>query len=178
MARRFGALALPVGAVVLALLLLPAASAGSGATFRASVATGGGQANSRSFVPAISADGRFVAFYSDASNLVAEDKNGSRDVFVNDRQTGETTRMSIDSSGTEANDDSFAPAISADGRFVTFSSAASNLVADDTNGADDVFFRDRQANTTTRVSLAPGAVQANNGSYPRGTSVNLVVGRR
>src|SRR5712691_2607153 len=104
MVRRFGALALPVCAVMLALLHLPSASAGSGATFRVSVSTGGVQGNGRSFVPAISADGRFVAFYSDASNLVAGDTNGSRDVFVNDRQTGETTRMSVDSSGTEAND--------------------------------------------------------------------------
>ena len=97
MARRLGALALPVGTVVLALLFLPAASAGPGATFRASVATGGEQGNGRSFFPAISADGRFVAFYSDASNLVSGDTNAARDVFVNDRQTGETARMSIDS---------------------------------------------------------------------------------
>jgi Tol biopolymer transport system component len=165
MARRFGALALPVGTVALALQLLPAASAGPGATFLASVATGGSAGNGRSFVPAISGDGRFAAFYSDASNLVAGDTNDSRDVFVNDRQTGETTRMSVDSSGAEANDDSFAPAISADGHFVAFSSAASNLVAGDTNGVDDIFVRDRQAGTTTRVSLAPGGAEANGGSY-------------
>lgn len=175
MARRLGALALPVGVVALALLLLPAASAGPGATFRASVATGGEQANGRSFFPAISADGRFVAFYSDASNLVADDTNGLRDVFVNDRRTGETARMSIDGSGAEANGDSFAPAISADGRFVTFSSAASNLVAGDTNGVDDVFVRDRQENTTTRVSVAPGGVEANRGSYSPSISAD---GRR
>jgi Tol biopolymer transport system component len=165
MVRRFRALALPVGTVVHALLPLPAASAGPGATFLASVATGGSSGNGRSFVPAISGDGRFAAFYSDASNLVAGDTNDSRDVFVNDRQTGETTRMSVDSSGAEANDDSFAPAISADGRFVAFSSAASNLVAGDMNGADDVFVRDRQEGTTTRVSAAPGGAEANGGSY-------------
>ena len=159
MARRLGALALPVGIVALALLLLPAASAGPGAIFRASVATGGEQGNGRSFFPAISADGRFVAFYSDASNLVAADTNGARDVFVHDRQTGETARVSVDSSGAEANGDSFAPAISADGRFVAFSSAASNLVAGDTNGVDDVFLRDRQENTTTRVSVALGGAR-------------------
>jgi Tol biopolymer transport system component len=164
MARRFGALALPAGSVVLALLLLPAASAGPGAPFRVSVSTDGAQANGRSFVPAISADGRFVAFYSDASNLVEGDANGLHDVFVNDRRTGETTRISVDSSGAEANDDSFAPAINADGRFVTFSSAASNLVAGDGNSVDDVFVRDRQANTTTRVSVAPGGAEANAGS--------------
>ena len=157
MARRFGSLHCLPASSRLHCVLLPVASAGPGATFRASVATGGGEGNGRSFVPAVSADGRFVAFYSDASNLVAGDENASRDVFVNDRQTGETTRMSVDSSGAEANDDSFAPVISADGRFVAFSSAASNLVAGDTNGLDDIFVRDRQAGTTTRVSVAPAA---------------------
>ena len=165
MARRLGALALPVEIVALALLLLPAASAGPGANFRVSVATGGGQGNGRSFFPAISADGRFAAFYSDASNLVAGDTNGVRDVFVYDRQTGETARVSINTAGVEANGDSFAPAISADGRFLTFSSAASNLVADDMNGVDDVFVRDREENRTTRVSFAPGGAEANGGSY-------------
>ena len=165
MARRFKALAFPVGGVALALLLLPAASAGPGATTRTSVSTGGVQGNGRSFVPAVSADGRFAAFYSDASNLVAGDTNGARDVFVHDRQTGETTRMSVDSTGTEANGDSFAPAISGDGRFVAFSSSGSNLVTGDTNGVNDVFVRDRQAGTTTRASVAPAGAEANDGSY-------------
>ena len=165
MARRFKALALPVGGVALALLLLPAASAGPGATLRLSVSTGRAQGNGRSFVPALSADGRFSAFYSDASNLIAGDTNNARDDFVHDEQTGETTRVSVDSSGAEANGDSFAPAISADARFVTFSSSASNLVTGDANGADDIFVRDRQAGTTTRVSVAPGGAEANGGSY-------------
>jgi Tol biopolymer transport system component len=115
-------------------------------------------------VPAISADGRFAAFYSDASNLVAGDSNRARDVFVRDVQTGETSRVSVDNGGAEANEDSFEPAISADGRFVAFSSAATNLVAGDSNDANDVFVRDRQENTTTRVSLAPGGANANGGS--------------
>jgi Tol biopolymer transport system component len=165
MARRFKALAFAVGGVALALLLLPAASAGPGATTRTSVSTGGVQGNGRSFVPAVSADGRFAAFYSDASNLVAGDTNGARDVFVHDRQTGETTRMSVDSTGTEANGDSFAPAISGDGRFVAFSSSGSNLVTGDTNGVNDVFVRDRQAGTTTRATVAPAGAEANDGSY-------------
>jgi hypothetical protein len=67
-----------------ALLVLPAAAAGQGSTVRVSTATGGGQGNGSSFVPAISADGRYVAFYSDASNLVSGDTNGARDVFVRD----------------------------------------------------------------------------------------------
>jgi Tol biopolymer transport system component len=146
------------------LILLPSAAAASGSTTRMSVATGGGQADGRSFVPAISADGRYAAFYSDASNLVVGDANGVRDVFVRDRQTGETTRVSVGNAGAEANDDSFEPAISADGRFVTFASSATNLSAGDSNDANDVFVRDRQANTTSRVSVAPAGANANGGS--------------
>jgi len=172
MDRRFRALGVPVGVIVFGLLLLPAASAGPGATLRASVSTGGGQGNGRSFVPAISADGRFAAFYSDASNLVAGDGNGARDVFLRDRQTAETSRVSIASDGAEANGDSFAPAVSGDGRFVAFSSFASNLVAGDANGVDDVFVRDRQAGTTTRVSLALGGAEPNDGSYLPSISVD------
>ena len=144
--------------------MLPAAGAGPGSTTRVSTATDGSQGNGSSFVPAISADGRYVAFYSDASNLVAGDTNGARDVFVRDLQTGETTRVSVSSSGAEANGDSFAPALSSDGRYVAFSSAATNLVDGDTNDANDIFIRDRQANTTTRVSVGFDGSQANGGS--------------
>jgi Tol biopolymer transport system component len=146
------------------LILLPTAAAASGTTTRMSVATGGGQADGRSFVPALSADGRYGAFYSDASNLVSGDTNRARDVFVRDLQTGETTRVSVDGAGAEGNDDSFEPAISADGRFVAFSSAATNLVAGDSNDANDVFVRDRQASTTTRVSVGLAGANANAGS--------------
>jgi Tol biopolymer transport system component len=151
-------------AAAIALLSLSAAGAGPGATTRVSVASGSEQANGRSFVPTLSADGRYAAFYSDASNLVSGDTNGARDVFVRDVQTGETTRVSVSGSGAEANGDSFAPAISDDGRYVAFASAASNLVDGDTNDANDVFVRDRQANTTTRVSLGLDGAQANGGS--------------
>ena len=146
------------------LILLPTAAAAPGSTTRMSVATGGGQADGRSFVPAISADGRYAAFYSDAANLVSGDANGARDVFIQDRQTGETTRVSVGSAGAEANDDSFEPAISTDGRFVAFSSSATNLVAGDSNDVNDVFVRDRQANTTTRVSVGLAGANANGGS--------------
>ena len=146
------------------LILLPSAGAAVGVTTRLSVATGGVQADGRSFVPAVSADGRYAAFYSDATNLVTGDGNNSRDVFVRDLQTGETTRVSVESGGAEGNGDSFEPALSADGRFVAFSSAATNLVAGDTNDANDVFVRDRQANTTTRVSVGLAGANANGGS--------------
>ena len=161
---RRGKGAIGLACVGAALLVLPAAGAGPGSTTRVSTATDGSQGNGSSFVPAISADGRYVAFYSDASNLVAGDTNGARDVFVRDLQTGETTRVSVSSSGAEANGDSFAPALSSDGRYVAFSSAGTNLVDGDTNDANDIFIRDRQANTTTRVSVGFDGSQANGGS--------------
>src|SRR5205823_12918533 len=103
--------------------------------------------------PALSADGRFVAFDSAATNLVAGDTNGATDVFVHDRQTGATERVSVASGGgTQGNRNSggfFAfPALSADGRLVAFHSAATNLVADDANGATDVFVHDLPTATT------------------------------
>ena len=108
-------------------------------TERVSVASDGTQANGGSTNATISADGRFVAYIGFASNLVAGDTNGFFDVFVHDRQTGTTERVSVASDGTQANCLSFRPAISADGRFVAFESCATNLVASDTNGTQDVF---------------------------------------
>jgi Tol biopolymer transport system component len=124
----------------------------TGATERVSVDSGGAQANDASRDAVISADGRFVAFSSDASNLVEGDTNGRIDVFVHDRQTGATERVSTSSGGGPADAGSNKPAISADGRFVAFQSGASNLVPTDRNGATDVFVRDRQAGTTERAS--------------------------
>jgi Tol biopolymer transport system component len=131
-------------------------------TRRVSVGPGGQQANGGSAVPAISAHGRFVAFISSASNLVAGDTNDSPDVFVRDRVAQVTRRVSVGPGGQQANDFSQSPAISAGGRFVTFTSLASNLVPGDTNGHKDVFVRDRVAQLTRRVSVGPGGQQANN----------------
>ncbi len=133
-------------------------------TERVSVATGGGQATGYSQLPAISADGRFVAFESDSSNLVGGDTNGTTDIFVHDRQTGTTERVSVATGGTEANDASDNPAISADGRFVAFYSFATDLVSGDTNGTADVFVHDRQTGTTERVSVATGGTEATGNS--------------
>jgi HYR domain len=133
----------------------------TGATSRVSVDSADVQANSSSTGPAISADGRFVAFGSTASNLVADDTNGANDIFVHDRQTGDTTRVTVNSAGVQANSSSVGPAISADGRFVAFGSTASNLVADDTNGTTDVFVRDRQAGETKRLSVDSAGLEAN-----------------
>ena len=113
----------------------------------------------------MSADGRFVAFESDASNLVAGDNNGSRDVFVHDRQTGTTTRVSVGTGGTQGNGDSVEADVSPDGRYVAFRSDATNLVIGDTNNAEDIFVHDRQTGTTTRVSVDTGSLQANDDSF-------------
>jgi Tol biopolymer transport system component len=137
-------------AMVLSIAALPAAAQ---TTTRVSVASGGGQGNSTSYEPSISSDGRFVAFYSAASNLVPGDTNGYLDVFVHDRASGATTRVSVDSLGGQGNEASERPMISADGRFVVFDSGASNLVPGDTNGFWDVFVHDRASGATTRVSV-------------------------
>src|SRR5207247_327255 len=134
-----------------------------------SAAPGGGTqgiGNSAGFFafPALSADGRLVAFQSDATNLVAGDTNGATDLFVHDRQTGTTERVSVASGGRQGNGFSAGPVLSADGRFVAFHSTATNLVAGDTNGATDVFVRDRQTGTTERASVASGGTQGNGSS--------------
>ena len=133
-------------------------------TERVSVDSGGGQANGASFLGGMSADGRFVVFASTASNLVPGDTNGLRDVFIRDRQMGTTERVSVSSLGAEANADSFDASVSADGRFVAFESAASNLVTGDTNGVSDDFVRDRQTGVTERVSVSSVGTEGNAGS--------------
>jgi tricorn protease-like protein len=137
----------------------------SGETTRVSVASDGSQADNLSESSTISADGRYVAFTSQARNLVAADTNGSDDIFVHDRQSGETSIVSLASDGTQANSDSYAPSISADGRYVAFVSKASNLATGDTNWDDDIFVHDRQTGETTRVSVASDGTQANSESY-------------
>ena len=129
----------------------------------------------------ISADGRFVAFESAANNLVNDDTNGGDysstqktgiDIFVHDMQTGETKRVSISNDGVQANWDCEYPSISADGRFVAFSSRADNLVPDDTNLGDsinhysgmDVFVYDMQASKIERVSISSDGAQGDWGS--------------
>jgi Tol biopolymer transport system component len=156
----------------------------AGTTVRISLASGGTQANGASDGwLALSDSGRFVAFTSDATNLVAGDTNGAADVFLRDRDTDgdgtfdetgavSTTRVSVDSSGTQSNGESYYAAISGDGHYVAFGSAATNLVGDDTNGSSDIFLHDRQASTTTRVSLDSAGVQGNAGSFEPAVSAD------
>ncbi|MCB2188664.1 MAG: hypothetical protein KQJ78_19775 [Deltaproteobacteria bacterium] len=137
----------------------------SGATTRVSVDSAGNQVNVDSFAGGVSGDGRYVTFDSAAANLVTGDTNGTSDIFVHDRQTGETTRVSVDSTGAEGNAGSLAPSLSADGRQVAFESSASNLVAGDSNASSDVFVHDRLTGQTTRVSVDSAGLQADGGSY-------------
>lgn len=123
--------------------------------------TGGGNGDSQN--PAISADGRYVAFESRASNLTANDSNTFLDVFVRDMQTGITTLVSVNSAGTgSGNGDSYTPTISANGKVVVFQSSSSNLSSIDTNNHLDVFARDLQTGTTHLVSCNIGCTASGN----------------
>lgn len=124
----------------------------SGKTTLVSVHSNGTQGDLDSVDPSVSASGRFVAFQSDATNLVVGDDNGVRDVFVFDRRTKRTTLVSRRSNGNIGNGSSSGPGISADGRYVTFDSEASNLVKNDANGAIDVFIHDRATGKTILAS--------------------------
>ncbi len=136
----------------------------TGLTSRVSVNSSGAQSNGEAAFLAMSADGRYVAFESSGSDLVAGDTNGFKDVFVYDRQTGLNSRVSVSSDGAQGNFDSRYPNLSADGRFIVFFSLSSTLVAGDTNGFTDVFVHDRQTGVTSRVSVSSEGVQANYGS--------------
>ena len=138
----------------------------TGVTRMVSVGRQGAKPNGDNAMPAMSANGRYIAFVSSASNLVAGDTNGVSDIFVRDMKIGVTRRVSVSSDGVQANDGhSDGPGISADGRFVVFDSAATNLVPGDTNGVTDVFVRDLIAGTTRRVSVGGGGAQADGATF-------------
>jgi Tol biopolymer transport system component len=138
----------------------------SGKAIRVSLASDGTQADqgNAAFVISISSDGKFVAFPSLATNLVPDDTNQVWDIFVHDRDKGETTRVSVSSDGKQSNADSIGVSISADGRYVTFGSNATNLVSQDLNGVMDVFVHDRQSGQTELVSIATDGKQGNEAS--------------
>jgi Tol biopolymer transport system component len=146
-----------------------------GKTTRVDVSSTGAEANDGSiWLPAISDNGRVVAFFSRSTNLVPNDHNGIADFFVRDLKRGETTRVSVSSSGGEqtrgrgSEELGIVPALSATGRFVAFFSASPNLVEGDHNGTDDIFVRDRKLGETTRVSVSSTGEEGNGGSlfYP------------
>jgi Tol biopolymer transport system component len=138
----------------------------TGGVTRVSVDSSGNQADGASYDSSISADGRYVAFESAASNLVLGDTNGEWDTYVHDLLTGVTTRVSVDSAGVEANGSSaWGVGISADGRFVGFTSSADNLVPGDANTTVDAFVHDLLTGQTVCASVNPAGLPGNNGSY-------------
>jgi hypothetical protein len=143
-----------------------------GITEIVSVSSSGAQGNHDSEFATISADGRYVAFSSSASNLVAGGTNSNHHVYVRDRRLGTTEIVSVSSSGAQGNHDSEFASISADGRYVAFASSATNLVQGDTNGTSDVFVRDRQLGTTERVSVSSSGVEGNGFSGYQRTSIS------
>lgn len=143
----------------------------SGTTTRVSVDSIGTQANGRSGSPVISADGKFVCFDSEASNLVPGDTNNAFDIFVHELSTGTTTRVSVDSLGNQADKASFEPSISSTGGDVSFQSNATNLISGDTNGLLDVYKHDRTTGRTTLISVPAGGGESNN--FSRASSVSF-----
>jgi Tol biopolymer transport system component len=133
---------------------------------RASVATGGAEGNRDSQVPALSADGRYVAFLSDAWNLVANDLNNAPDIFVRDLASATTTRVSVSSSGGEGNGSSYQPAISGNGRFVAFETTATNLVPGDTGFSIDVLVHDLQTGGTSWANYGMSGPPNGHGWWP------------
>jgi TolB protein len=143
-------------------------------TTRVSVGLGGAEADGDSTEPSISADGRDVAFTSDATNLVKGDANGASDVFLWDRETGGILRVSVSSLGGDAAGWSWQPSVSADGKVVSFLSDAPDLVPGDGNGYADVFVSDRRAGPprTTLVSGAPSGAPTDGGAWQQALSAD------
>jgi Tol biopolymer transport system component len=136
-----------------------------GTNRRVSVNDSGAEGNGSSSSPNISGDGRFIAFVSSATNLVASDTNSMGDVFLRDMQLGTIQRVSVAGDGAEANRSSSSPRVSADGRFVAFVSGATNLQTEEYNNTEDVFVRDVQQGTTQRVNVATSGTAAAASSY-------------
>jgi len=154
------------GISMLTLLFISTLScAAAGDTTQVSIATDGTKGDLNSATPSVSADGRYIAFSSAATNLITGGSNGASHIYLHDTQTGETLQLSVASDGTEGNSNSYNSSITSDGRYVVFESYAENLVTGDTNNQWDIFVRDTQLNTTIRVSIATDGTQGNGGSH-------------
>jgi Tol biopolymer transport system component len=156
---RGASVAVIAGAMLAAGVTTSAAAAPEPETERITLSATGEQGDGNSYGPQFSADGRYAVFTARATNLVAGDTNGNSDVFVRDLRKGTVERVSVSSDGAQADGgESSAQAISADGRYVLFSSNARNLVHWDnppTNGAaEDIYLHDRRTGTTERISVA------------------------
>jgi Tol biopolymer transport system component len=141
-------------------------------TVRVSVAHDGAQADGQSFAPHLSPNGKWLAFTSNATNLVPGDGNGANDVFLRDLKKGTLERVTMGFDGQEADASSYDPRVTDNGRFVVFSSLATNLVPGDTNGTEDVFLRDRKEGTTERISVDSFGEQVPDGGGDPSVSAN------
>jgi Tol biopolymer transport system component len=141
---------------------VPARPGSMPSTIRASVAGTGVEGDKGSDWPSLSSDGQLVAFRSHATNLVADDANDQGDIFLRDLAAGTVELISVSTTGVKGNDGSLEAAMTGDGRYVAFSSSSSNLVSGDTNGASDIFVRDRELGTTERISVGNTGAQADN----------------
>lgn len=139
----------------------------TGNTRRVSVSSTGAQADKGSYEASVSADGRYVAFSSEATNLVPHDTNDAPDIFLHDVRRGTTTRISVSATGKQGDNYAFGPMISHDGRYIGFSSRAANLVPGDRNGTWDVFLRDRRTDTLRQVSVSRSGARGNGASEAR-----------
>ena len=158
-----------LNAVIIAVMAVPAilvqpASASTNVTERMSISSEGMEGDQASETPSMSGDGRLVVFASDATNLVPGDDNAAKDIFLHDWATGQTERLSLSAAGEEGNASSVRPEISGDGRWVVFSSLASNLVPEDTNGVEDIFLVDLLHGGIERMSVSVAGDQANGAS--------------
>jgi Tol biopolymer transport system component len=151
--------------LVMGLGLLVCGRTAGQTTERMSVATGGAQGNGLSQTTVISGDGRYVAFVSHASNLDPPPNLGYWDVLVHDRLTGTTERVAVNSAGGRGDETASGPSISADGRYIAFYSASTNLVPGDVNVLVDVFVRDRTAASTSLVSVDSSGGQGDASSF-------------
>lgn len=136
----------------------------TGMVSRVSLSTTGLAGNFNCSTPSISGDGHMVVFSSRSTNLVAGDVNGAEDIFLHDRLTGTTRIVSLNSSGEPSNGRSYEPTISDNGRFVTFTSSATNLASGDTNGSDDIFVKELATGAISRVSVSSAGAQGSSSS--------------
>lgn len=133
----------------------------TGITERVSVSSSGGEGDRWSLLPTLSYDGRYVAFESHSTNLVAGDTNDEGDIFVHDHVTGTTKRVSVDSNGVQAGDKSTGPEIADDGRHIVFMTLAKNMVPGDNNSYYDIYLHDRVSGVLEKISNSSAGVYGN-----------------
>lgn len=143
-----------------------------GTTTRVSIALDGTPPDGQSFDPSLSPKGRFLVFTSNATNLVPGDANGVNDVFLRDLKKGTLERLAPAIGDAEPDGFCYSPRVTDNGQFVVFSSLATNLVAGDTNGEEDVFLHDRKTGTTERISVSSSGAQAPDGGIDPSVSAN------